>query len=358
MSTPALVSLLEHPLQGVVRIEVEHARARRFRFLFLIEVALSILFALIIIPLVIVLAIIGDADEIPGPSLEGLGRRMWVEWRETHVRLLSAHGQVVAYATVRIESEHGGDRLLGQVLERANAGRVAVVERVTGGVVSAVWFGGQPLMLGPEAVDEARAWRVLQHEGVQLVDDGQGRCVITMRKEPAGRLGSLIGLVVLLPLSLWTRAGRERLAALWASAQGHATVVCFEVDAHGIAYRKTRGAVELERARIDRADLLGVGHAVVLAPAPNVVVRGPFLRIQTRASAVVLDVERNADIGRALRDALIGAAHRLWTGLSQTGAPAHCPYCATLYPYAPGVNCPNCGAAPSALHGLAAPTAR
>lgn len=358
VTVPALASILRHPLQGIVRVELEHVRARRFRVLFLVEVALAILLSLIVIPVIILLAIFGDADELPTPSFESLGRRMWVTWRETRVSLIDVHGQTARTAVTTVDTEAGGDRLLGQVLAHANRGRVAVVERVDGGVVSSVWFGGQPLMLGPEAIDEARAWRVLQHEGVQLEDDGQGKCVISLRKDPPGRLGSLVGVVLLLPFSVWTADGRERLASLWASARGHATVACFEIDAHGVSYRKTRGADELDRARIDRADLLGVGHAVLLSPAPTVTIRGPYLRLQTADSAVVLDIERNADVGRALRDAIVGAAHRLWTGLSETGGPAHCPYCATLYPYAPGQNCPNCGAAPSALHGLAAPTRR
>ncbi len=358
MTAPALASILQHPLQGIVRVEVEHVRTRRFRLLFLVEVALAVLLSLIVIPLLILLAVFGDADALPTPSFESLGQRAWVTWRESRVSLIDVYGRAVGSAVTKVDTVASGDRMLGQVLAHANSGRVAVVERVDGGVVSAVWFGGQPLMLGPEAIDEARAWRVLQHEGVQLEDDGRGRCVITLRKEPPGRLGGVVGFVLLLPLSLWTVHGRERLASLWAAARGQATTVCFEVDPHGVSYRKTRGAVEIDRARIDRTDLLGVSHAVLLTPAPTVAVRGPFLRLQTADSAVVLDIERDADIGRALRDAIVGAAHRLWTGLSRTGAPAHCPYCATLYPYAPGVNCPNCGAAPSALHGLAAPTRR
>ncbi|MCR9165720.1 MAG: hypothetical protein ACE37F_07935 [Nannocystaceae bacterium] len=353
MTVPALASVLQHPLQGVVRIEVDHVRARRFRLLFLVEVAVAIALSLIVIPLLVLLAIFGDGNDIPTPSFESLGERMWVRWKETRVSLVDVRGQAIASASTRVESQEEGARLLGQVLAYAHHGRVALVERVNGGAVSALWFGGQPLMLGPEAIDEARAWRVLQHEGVELHDDGRGTCAITLRKAPAGRLGSLLGFVLLFPLAVWTDHGRERLAGLWASVQGQTTTVCFEVDAHGVSYRKRRGTDELDRARIDRADLLGVVHAVELSPAPAVAVRGPYLRLQTTESAVVLDIECNADIGRALRDAIVAAAHRLWAGLSQTGAPAHCPYCATLYPYAPGVNCPNCGAAPSALHGLA-----
>jgi|GEM_PF-2032559 len=357
MQSAALAPLLRHPLHGVVRIEVEHVRGRRFRALVLLEFVVAILLSFILVPLALLLVIFGEGGgELPTPSFESLGSRLWVYWREMRVRLVDAQGHVVQAAQAVVESMDEGDRMLGQVLAHAHGGRVAVVERMSGGVVSAVWFGGRPLMLGPEAVDEARAWRVLQHEGVELVDDGAGRCAITLSKPAPSRIGSAVNFTVLLPLYAWTAWGREQLAAYWAAALGHGTIVRFEVDAHSVSYRRTRGPKELANVRVDRADLLGIGHAPVLTPAPRVFVRGPFLRLQTAASAVVLDVERNADIGRALRDALVGAAHRLWSGLSQSGAPAHCPYCATLYPYAPGASCPNCGAAPSALHGLAAPS--
>lgn len=358
MSTQALVPVLQHSLAGVVRMEVEHRRCRRFRFLFLIEVAIGIVLSLIIIPLMIVFWLVSDVPgDLPLPSFESLGRRMWVRWRETWVRLIDVQGGVVAQASARIESTEQGDQVLGQILAHAHAGRIAVVERLDQGVVSAVWFGGQPLMLGPEHTDEARAWRILQAEGVSLHDDGAGRCSITLTKAPPPRLGSLVSAVVLFPIFVWTADGREQLAQSVAGVRQHPTQVCFEIDTDGIVYRRTRGSDELERRRIDRTDLLGIGHAAVLTAGPTVAIRGPFLRLQTAQSAVVLDVVRDAELGRALRDALVGAAHRLWTGLSNSGAPAHCPYCATLYPYAPGTGCPNCGAPPTALHGLAAPAA-
>lgn len=356
MAHPQLASVLRHPLHGIVRIEVHHRRQQRFRWLFLFEAFMFLLCAVITIPIVIILIVVsgGEGGELPFPSLSAIGDRARVRWRETTVALVGPQG-VVASAVARIEALEEGDQLLGQVLARANEGRVAVMETVGAGVVSAVWFGGQPLMLAPEHVDEARAWRVLQHEGVQVEDDGRGRCVIALKQPPPSRFASIVGLALLWPFFVWTSRGRETLAELGAGVRGHGICVSFEVDPHGVVYKRTRGGDTLDSARLDRADLLGIVHASLMSPGPDVQVRGPFLRLQTAERALVLDIIRNADVGRALRDALVGAAHRLWQGLSQSGVPAHCPYCATLYPYAVGACCPNCGAPPSALHGFGTP---
>lgn len=356
----ALLPVLQHSLDGVVRFEVQHRRCRRFRWLFLAEFAIWLgLTIIIIIPMLIVFWFVSDsASDLTLPDFDSLGRRAWIRWRETSVRLIDVQGNVVAQSDARIESTQQGDQMLGQILAHAHSGRLAVVERLERGVVSAVWFGGQPLMLGPEHVDEARAWRILQSEGGSQESDGPGRCSITLTRPPPSRIGSLLHALVMFPFLLWSVAGREQLAQSIAGIRQHPTRVCFDIDADGIVYRSTRGPHELERRRIDRADLLCIGHAAILTAGPRVETRGPFLRLHTAQSALVLDAVRDPETGRALRDALVSAAHRLWNGLSSSGAPAHCPYCATLYPYAPGTACPSCGAPPTALHGLAAPAPR
>lgn len=348
----ALAPLLDVPLDsGVARLELDHRVARRFRWLVLLELALALTVGVCALPLVVLLVVFGGGGELVLPDLDEVGRRAWVRWREVHGRVVGADGTVQTVPGIAVDQERYG-RALGELLQRADAARVTVVERISGGAPVAIWFGGQPLLQAPEALDSARAQRVLHAEGitVQTADD---RLRLTLPRDQPGTIAAWLGLVLLGPLLLWTAGGRARLGALWDATQGRAWTHCLEVDAGGLLHVERRGDRELSRARVDRADLLGLAWGPLLSDGPQVRRTGPLLRLVSRQNTVDIDVPADHSSGAALRELLVIGAQRLWHLPAAGSAPAHCPYCATLYPFAPGATCPSCGAPPLALHGLA-----
>ncbi len=242
--------------------------------------------------------------------------------------------------------------MLGALLTRAADARVTVVERIEGGPPTALWFGGQPLLQPPTELDEAHAQRVLAAAGAR-VEAGTDRLELALPLPQPSRVAAILGLVLLAPLALWTAAGRARLGELWDAAQGQGRARRLTVDADGLAVETTGGGGPAPRGRIDRKDLLGIGWGPVLGPAPAVLRRGPLLRLATRQNVQLVSIPGDPNTGEALRVLLTAAAQRLWHATGPSGgSPAHCPYCATLYPFAPGASCPSCGAPPLALHGL------
>lgn len=350
----ALDPLLDVPLHsGVARLELDHRVARRFRWLVLLELALALTVGLCALPLVVLIVVFGGGGELVLPDLDEVGRRAWVRWREVHGRVVDADGSVRTVPGVSVDEARYG-RALGELLLRADAARITVVERISGGAPAALWFGGQPLLQAPEALDSARAQRVLQGDGVK-VETSAARLSLTVPHDQPGAIGAWLALVLLAPLLVWTAGGRDRLGALWDATQGRLWSHRLEVDAGGLVHVEQRGERVLARHRVDRADLLGLAWGPVLSDGPRVRRVGPLLRLTSRQNTLNINLPMDDNSGAALRELLVIGAQRLWQLPSAASAPAHCPYCATLYPFAPGATCPSCGAPPLALHGLSAP---
>lgn len=68
----------------------------------------------------------------------------------------------------------------------------------------------------------------------------------------------------------------------------------------------------------------------------------------TRDATATLAMRLGKGTGRALRDLLVAEAAERWEGVPGTTLrPTRCPFCGNLYPFAPGSNCPSCGAPPT-----------
>jgi len=353
-----IVSLVDVPLDAdVARLELDHRVARRFRWLVLLELALALTIGLCALPLVVLLVVFGGGGELILPDVDDIARRAWVRWREVRGRVVAADASTTELAAVAIDSDRYAGAL-AHLLQRAHTAGVTVVERISGGPPTALWFGGQPLLQAPSELDAARARRVLEAAGVrieegQVPQTGGASLTLTLDEPQPSRIAAVLGVVLLGPIWVWTAGGRSRIAACLAALGGHDHVHALTVDGGGLHHIERRGDQTLAKRRIDRADLLGMVWGRVLGDAPTLRIRGPLLRVASKTGVRDLHLPLDPAAGDALCDLLRTAAHRLWHLQAGAGQAARCPYCATVYTFAPGSGCPSCGAPPSALHGLA-----
>ncbi len=335
-----LRTLLEDLPQGTVRIEVQHHLRRRFRWLFLLEVLLSLLTCLCLVPLVLLLAV--AAEDTPDFDLERLWGRRWHRWHGVEVVFQARGATELGRVHLDPLDEEAGDGVLAAVLQAANQAGLVVVETLASEVL-ATFFGGRPALASPVAVDAGAAARTLTGSGAVVTRSAEG-LEVSLSDRRRNRFAAGLGVVVGLPLTGWTRAGRAGLAQGLLDALGTPPgALMIAVDSDALRVRRVRGDTESWALTAARSEWLGVVWGPTLGYAP-VVRRRAQLRVVTRAGTVRLDPGRDPGLGPPLRDLLWAAAAGLEPGSEDRAS--HCPFCGTLYPFVPGCRCPSCGAPP------------
>lgn len=348
---PALAEVLSRPMDGVARVVLEHRRCERFRPIAFLELGLGLMCVACILPVILLLAMFGDAD-IELPTVSG---RFYHRWHELRLMLLDPAGKLVATVSHVPATKDEGEAVVASVLAAAQRERVTIVETIAGSVRETleVWYGGRPLLAHPDEAVEAQSTALLEQVGFEVRVSADEVAVIEEhpRLHPMLALALLVVLLPLAPLLLFVPAGK-RVYRLLAQDLRRAppALKIISVRAESIRTYVERGADRWNDTVLDGRDLYGISFSPALGYDRDVTRSAASLRFIGRARTTTLPVTRAAEAGRALRDLLVGATLRLRRARPELGllgegpVPAHCPFCAALYVMEPASRCPSCGA--------------
>jgi hypothetical protein len=354
----AASDLLGQHVEGATRIVLVHERQQEFRALVLFEVLAGVMFVVCCFPLIIVGLVWALFSEVSVLDLlfdeDRRTSRTYRYWHELVIRVFGADNTLAFETRAKPANEEEGDALVASVLSIAEQNGLVVVEMLSNpSEVAEVWFGGQPLLAHPEERHEDTAAGFLQREGFQVKEE---RELVELRWEHQPRgIPSAVVALVLSPLNLLSRP-REMLNELrdaWADLMRRPPKTTrVLVRAGSIETEVSRDGVMYEREVIDGRDLVGITFSPALGYDRAVTRLGATLRFigRTRSGTLPLHLDRR-DVGRALRDFLVGATLKMRQlhpelGLASMGVarPARCPYCGTLHVMGPSTKCPSCGA--------------
>ena len=349
-----LAQLFSSDLTQVARVELRHVRRRRFRWWFLLELAVALTFLACLVPVVMLIAALTEGEALlMFASLEGVTGRVFYRRHELRVRLISGDGTAEQVVLHPVDPEEGA-AMVGAVLAAADREGLVVLQSLgpRGGEVLERWYGGQPLLQPPEAVDLGRARRVVAASGLE-VEEVDEAFVLRSHEERLSRGRAFLLRVVSAPFLIWAARGRAYLTELGHDAAGRPASHEVVLAAGDLSVWRRRGPAHATcLGRVDRADLLGIAWSARLGFDDDVRREPPALRLVTARCEIDVPLSVDEVSGEAVRDLLVAAAQARWAEAAHAGRLAHCPHCATRYAFAEGARCPSCGAPPTQLEAL------
>lgn len=361
MATPAqqLTTWLRDPDEGLTRLEVRYVRRRSFRWLVLIELLVGLVVLVFCCTLLIVglalMMMVGDGDLDLDFDLPGLSPRFYAYWQEIVVQGLDKDGEVRFEVTHQPRTMAERDALVAQVLAAASRASLVVHESMGEDVPEQLetWYGGQPLLAHPEQRDLQVSLSVLKQWDWELDRPEEPGLRLQRRASLPSRFWGVIELTIsvfLLPLALFGSRGWLRsIRSAWADVRGvPAATWRVEVDEEAVRLRWQREDWVQDQVVLHATDMLGVAFSPTLGFDRDVERKPPTLTLVARDELVRTRIPLQAREGRAMCDAIVGAAIASWEGIPTTMLrPSKCPFCATLYTFEAETPCPSCGAWPT-----------
>lgn len=363
--------LIGKEISGETHLLLEHSRTRNFRWIVFLELFLFLLFFLILLPVLIILAVV---IIIMGGSLslddvfdsdEGLSKRFFTYKHKLKLKALGKDLEVLVEAEALPDSKEAAENLIFDLMESLHKKQLVLVEVLGGDLKEHMtnWYGGKPLMALQKDFCERDSEEVFKHKGLEIEESKEGK-ILRYKEEGRKRSLSIALAVILIPLiiiyplvciTLFIKPVRQFLYNLFLDVIGKPQAVWeFSVKADCLSLTRSRSKTE-NFLNIHGRELLGISFAAGLGYDREVTYHSKFGQIITKSGIEELPSWISKFGGEDLCNWLLAVSLRLRSEKPELGLnfdqerPSKCPYCASIYVFKPGQNCPSCGGWPDKI---------
>jgi hypothetical protein len=316
-----------------------------------VELGLSLLVCVCALPILVALFVVSGqvplgegGDDDPG-FMERALRRLHSHHHDLVLSFYAAEGGLLAETRHTPRHEAEGEAVVGALLQLAQSEGLVVVELLAPAEVACVYYGGAPLLALPADIDPQKDRARLDVAGfhTELVGGGVR---ITQQGERRSRFGAFLLfclLLVLLPIVLLTRGGREVLADVWADLRGLEAEEVVLTLGSSLRYQRRRGESVRDSRDYDLGSLLAVRFGPELGYDREVSRREARLSLWAVGEVRRLPLKLGS-AGWPLRNLLLATALQAHSADTRAASVTRCPYCATQYALSAHTRCPRCGA--------------
>ncbi|MFO7565067.1 MAG: hypothetical protein R6X02_20645 [Enhygromyxa sp.] len=351
MSSHAQIQqLVASSWQQVSRVLLHQTRKRRLRLIALLELPFFVIYWIFAaIATLIINLLASSADDMADLSLPA--PRFWTYWQEIEVVLVAPDGNVVARAQARPRTTAEAFAVIATLLDAAHRQGVMVIQTVEGQVIER-WYGGQPLLAAPAALDRAVAEATVRSAHL-LPTSTATNYAICRQSEPISKASNLLflGLYLLFwPCLIFMADMRRSFRRTLVEFQTGCTEgTVLEITRDGMLHcRSEQGPRKTPHFSIAAPQLLAISFAPALLADRDVTRTAPRLRFVTTGETFEFPLHLDGTQGAALRDLLVAAALYYWHDVVTIAQRAsHCPYCGSTYVFTIGQPCPSCGGWPT-----------
>ena len=365
-------SLIKSDLSDASYLMLIHERIQKFRWVVILEFIFCLVFLICILPFILILIIImifsdnadlmfWDGDD--AGLLRKLGfKGLYANLHQYRLQVFNAENQVIDDVTWIPDNRKQAESVIIDLLDSINEKQLVLVQSLGGDMREHMgnWYGGKPLLaIIPKHCEQDAIEALNQKDFTINVREKETELSFTETHDHRWAKVAMFVIIAVLVfffpyilLGLFIKDVREFLKESFFTVRGitesswHLIVKAEQIR----LYRK-RGNKEIGFININGRDILGMSFAASYGFDQEVKYHQKELNVYSRDQIYTFPDWVNEN-GHIILPFILSTTLRLRAEQPELGLnfdkdrPSKCPYCASIYVFEAGKNCPSCGGWP------------